>query len=427
MNTKIINSKGCKRCLEVKVPASEVEKKFTEVYGEIKKVAEIPGFRPGKAPQDIIEQKFREKAEGEVLKELISSSYEDALDNLKIAPIEFPQITDVKLERGKPLSYKAEVDIRPEVKLKKYKGLKVRKDKPGVGDADAEKALSNLQEVHAKFIAADTRSVASGDYVVCDVRCVAGEKEIFKKEAMWLSVSEDMATKEIYKGLLGMKKDEEKKIPAKLPKDYPDKELAGKDVTYEVKVRNVKEKKLPQLDDAFAKDIGKSDMRELKEAVKKDLLKRQEIAVNEDMRRQVIEELLKNSSFEMPESIVKRQLANLVNDAKERMLSQGVKKEDIESNIPKIEERLKPQAARDIKVLFLLNEVARLENIKVGPSEVDKTMEIMAAQFKKDKKKLLQEYEEKNLLQNIIGQIREEKTMEFLLKEAEIAEKGGRK
>jgi len=409
--------------LEIEIPQEEVESKFAEVYKEIRKVAKVPGFRPGKAPEDIIEKHYKSEAEEEVLKSLISSSYDGAVRGLKISPIELPQIVDIKLERGKPFIYKAEVDTRPDIKIKKYKGLKVNKNKLNIGNAEIEKALSELLELNAKFVSAETRNIADGVYTVCDLKCFADGKEIFKKDALWLSVNENMGIKDLHKGMLGMKKDEEKGIVARLPENYPDNTLANKDVMYKVKIRDVKEKKLPALDDNFAKDLGKNDLAELKDAVKKDLSKRSEISIKEDMKKQIIDQLIENSSFEAPESVVNKQLESMVSDTKDRMLYQGIKKGDIESNVSKIEERLRPQAAREVKALFLLNEIAKTENVQVEPAEVDKAIEIIANQVKKDKKKLLEEYEEKDLLQNIIEQIREEKVMEFLLKEAEITEK----
>jgi len=423
MKTKIIDKKGCKRILEIEVSTEEVKVKFEEVYKKITKAASIPGFRAGKAPQDIVEKKYKTKAEEEVLKELVSSSYEDAIESLKIIPVELPKIKDIKLEEGKPLTYKAEVDIKPEVNLKRYKGFKINKAKVKVEDTDVDKALVNLQELRAKFITADARAVVTGDYVICDLSCSSEGKEVFKKEGMWLSSDEGAGIKELHEGIVGMKKDEEKEITAKLPKDYPDKNLAEKEVLYKVKINHVKEKKLPQLDDEFAKDLGKANMQELKEAAKNDLLKRAELSVNEGMRRQIIDNLLKNSSFDAPESMVVRHLNHLVNEAKERLRSQGINDKDIESNNSAIEEKLKMRAVNEVKLLFLLNEVARQEQIKVEPSEIDRAAEIMAAQFNKDKNKLLKEYEERNLLDQLIGQIREEKTMEFLLKESDVTEK----
>ena len=423
MKAKLTDQKGCKRIIEVEISAEEVEDKFKEVFTEISKVAEIAGFRKGKAPRDIIEKKYGAKAAEEVLKDLVASSYEEAIKQLKIIPMEYPKVSDVKLDRNKPLTYTAEVDVRPDIELKKYKGLKVNKNQAKVEDADVEKALSNLRELHAKFTAADERSVSDGDYIVCDLACRSGEKEIFKKESMWLLVNKEGTIKELHESLLGMKKDEEKEIRTELPQDYPGKELAGKEAVYKIKIKHVKEKKLPALDDEFAKDLGKSSVQELKEAVKKDLIKRAEIAINEDIRGQILEQLLKNSSFEVPEAMAGRQLESLINDAKDRMLSQGVQEKEINANIDTVREKMKPRAVNQVKLFFLLDEIARLENIKVDPQEVDRALEIMAGKMKKDKKKLLEEYEKTDLLQQVIGQVREEKIMEFLLKEAEVVKK----
>jgi trigger factor len=422
MKTKLSNLKGCRRRIEIEVAADEVEQKFTEVFKEIRKVAEVPGYRAGKVPMDIVQKRYTSQARNEVLKDLIASSYEGALNDLKVVAVELPTISDVKFERGKALSYKADVDVNPEIKLKKYKGLKVNKRKPNATDEDVEKTLSNLQQVNAKFTAADDRAVAASDYVVCNLMCRSGERELFHKDNMWLPAGEDTGIKELHHGIIGMKKDESKEITARLPEDYPDKALAGTDVVYNVTINHVKEKQVPPLDDDFAKDLGRPSMQELREAVKKDLLKRTELAINEEVRKQILEQLLKHTAFDVPESMVHRHLNHLVDDAKERLRSQGLKDEDINAHNKDIEERLKPQAANQVKVFFLLNKIAALEKIKVEQTEVDHALDMMADQFKKDKKQLLQEYEDKNLIQHLMGQIREEKTIEFLIKEADVVE-----
>ena len=405
------------------MPVGTVDGKFEEIYKHIRNIAEVPGFRKGKAPKDIIEKKYTHKAQEEVLKDLISDSYHAALKELKIVPVGFPEIVDVTLDRHKPLKYKAELDVRPDVHIKKYKGLKLKKDKTEVKDSDVEKSLDNLREFHAKFASADDRSVGDGDYIICDLACSAQDKEIFKKNSMWLLVNKEGTIAELHNGVVGMKKDEEKNIPAKLPKDYPDKNLAEKEVVYKIRVKHVKEKRMPPLDDAFAKDLGKPTVAELKEAVKGDLLKRTELAVKEGMRSQVMQQLIDGSSFDVPESMTERQVDSLVNDARDRLLSQGVEEKEIEQNIDAIKDKMKPRAVNQVKAFFLLGEIAKSEKIKVEAKEVDRAVEILAAQLKKDKKKLLEEYRDKNLLEQIIGQIQEEKTMEFLLKEAEVREK----
>jgi len=420
---KLTSSKGCRRVIEVEIPANQVENKYEEIYNEIKKIAVMPGFRKGKAPKDIVEKKYQDKATEEVLKDLVSTSYEDAIKQLKIAPVEYPNIKDVNIERNKPLKYIAEVDVRPDIKIKKYKGLKITKNKAEVKDEDVEKSVLNLREMHAKFTSADERSIADGDYIVCDLICLHGEKEVFKKESLWLLANEKGTVKELHAGILGMKKDEAKDIKAKLPKEYPDKELAEKEVVYKIKIKHIKEKKMPPLDDEFAKDLGKPTVAEFKDAIRKDLEKRAELSVNDDMRNQIMTQLLSGASFDVPESMAERQLKTLVSDAQERMLSQGVPEKDIEKNMQVVQDKLKPRARDQVKVFFLLDEVATLEHIKVEPKEVERAVEILAAQLKKDKKELLKEYQDKNLLQNIVGQIREEKTIDFLFDKAEVTEK----
>jgi FKBP-type peptidyl-prolyl cis-trans isomerase (trigger factor) len=287
MKTTLKKINACRREMTIDLPKEVVNKKFNDVYKEIQKKAHIKGFRPGMAPLHMVQAQHSNLAKEEVLKDLIPHSYKEALERENLVPINLPEITDVVFKDG-GLYFKATFEVAPEVKIKKYKALNVRRKKVSVTEEDIEKSLNYLRES---------------------------------------------------KGL----------------------------------DRN------SSIDDSFARGLGYLDLNELKETIKKqlELTKAQQIRI--DMENQIIQQLLKNSELEVPVSSVNKQLNYLVQEAKHRMGLQGVKKEEIDSKEKQLREQLRQTAINDVKVYFILDKIAELENIKTEQPDqkANKVMEFL--------------------------------------------------
>jgi len=277
MKTTLKKIDACKREMTVDLPKETVEKKFDEIYKQIQKNAHIKGYRPGMAPMQMVQAQHSKLAREEVIKDLIPNSYREAIEQEKLMPVDLPQVTDVSFKDG-GFSFKAAFEVVPEVKIKKYKALEVKRKQASVTDEDVNKSLEFLHQS---------------------------------------------------KGL-------DKKAP---------------------------------IDDSFAKGLGYVDLKELKETIKKqlDLTKSQQARV--DMENQIVKQLLKNSELHVPQSASQKQLNYLIQEAKQRMTMQGVKKEEIESKEKELREQLKQTAVDDVKVYFILDKIAELENIKVEKPE----------------------------------------------------------
>src|SRR3989344_1785976 len=193
MRTKAKAIEECATLFEIAIPKETIAKAFEEVYEEISKVANIPGFRAGKAPRDLVKKHYSQNAKEEVLKRMIPHAYKHALEEHKIAPIGLPEISDVVFAEDEELSFKAKVDTRPKFKLKEYKGIKIDKKKISINDEDVEKTLASLREINAKYVPPqDDRPVAMGDYLICDMECFVDSKPAHKKrENIWLVVEKD--------------------------------------------------------------------------------------------------------------------------------------------------------------------------------------------------------------------------------------------
>lgn len=292
MNATVKKIDACKREMVIDIPKEVVQSKFDEVFKLIQKKAQIKGFRAGQAPMHLVQSEHSQLAREEVLKDLIPNSYKEALEKENLLPVNLPEVSDVSFKDG-GLTFKASFEVVPEVKIKKYKGLEVKRKKTSVTEEDLKKSFEFLRK------------------------------------------SQGLDDK-------------------------------------------------TQIDDTFAKGLGYPNLKELEETIKKQMEFSKQQEARNDIENQIAEQLLKNSELEVPQSSLAKQLEYLLEDTKHRMAHQGVKKEEIDSKEQTIKEKLKPLAENDVKLYFILDKIAELENIKVDKPE-QKTAKVMEFLLKEAK------------------------------------------
>ena len=424
MKSKIKTPEDCQALFEIEVSKEDVARAFDEVYDEMTKAAFIPGFRAGKAPKELVRKHYANDAREEVLKRLIPEAYRNALIQHKINPIGLPEISEVSFEADKELFFKAKVETRPNFKLKDYKGLKLERKKAAVRDEDAAKTLESLREMNARYIVVEDRPVQMGDYVVSDVECFVEGKPVHKKrENLWLFVDKESLAPGLSEKMIGIRKGEERDIEVELPKEYPDKNIAGKLARYHVKAREIKERSLPALDDKFAKDLGKNDLEELKKAVSSELEERAKASAELETENRLLNKLVSDNDFSVPSGLVARQLEFMVEEAKNRLLEKGFKKDELDKKDDKFRAKFKDDALRRARLLFILDEIARLENIDAGDEDLKEAYRAIAARAGKTDQEVKSYYEKEGLAESLRDRLREEKVIRFLLDKAEITEK----
>lgn len=425
MKKKIKHIEECKKVFEIEVPSADVKKRIEEQYQKVGKAAAIPGYRAGKAPRDLIEKHYGERITREVVEDLISDSYHKAIEESGFIPLTLPSINDVKLDTAQVLSFKAEVTIRPTISLKEYRGLKLKKKRTTVQEGDIEKSVKTLQESSAKFKNLEGRPVQLGDYVVCDSQIlIEGKETEAKRENNWMLIEEQSAIPGLAAGLVGTQIGEEKEIETVMPEDFQHKEYANKKAVFKIKVKEIKERVLPQIDDEFAKDLGYNALTDLRDSVKALLVQEAERHVRKELENQALERLLEKSNFAIPSSTAEKQLAYLVEVEKHRLLKQGLKEEDIKSKEKELKERLKPWAVKQVKTMLILSEIAHKENIDISEEELEQSLEAIGQQHNQPKEKVEKYYRDNKLMENLISELRDRKVVEFLLKEANIEEVG---
>ena len=409
---------------EVEIPPETVKNTLEEVYREIRKGARIPGYRVGSAPQDLLEKYHSKTAEEEALKILIPEGYSKALQDSKINPVTMPEITDVSFDKSKKLTFKAKVESRPDIKVKNYRGIKVKRKKISVSQSEIDAALKQIREMNAQFVLVEEkRPVAKGDYTICDVEAFIEGKLISKKhENMWIQAEKESSMLGLGENLIGINTGETKEMERELPKDYPDKKYSGKKAMFKINIKEIKIKKLPEIDDELAKDLGKDNLKALEDELRSQLLTRKEKQLKIDLENQILDKLLKDYDMVVPPSMQKRQEEVLVKQAERELLSKGLHKDTVSSKIKEFEPKLKEDAANKIKIYFILDEIASQEKVEVKDADFNNRFEVIAQETNQDLNTVKSYYEKHSLIGGLKEQLMEEKTLDWLLDKASIVD-----
>ena len=418
MKTKMKKLNGTAREFLVEIPKKIIDETLEQVYSDIKKSAKIDGFRPGKVPMDIVKNNYKGEADDEMRKILIPEAYQKALIEHEINPVSYPDVSDVAVDAKGALMFKAVVDVHPEISLKKYKGLKVNVSKVSVSDKELEETLDRLRNINAEFIDVN-RPLKKGDFGICDAAMILDGKVISqKRDNMWIEVDKEASLFGVGEKLEGLKKGDKKEIMVTLPETYQDEKYAGKEVVMDVEVKETKEKKLSELNDEFAVKLGKKTMKEVNDEIKDQLLQKKEHDFKINMKTEIMDQLLKSHSFDVPQGMVKRQQKVLTERAENDLLKKGVNQKAIEENREKLSGKIYTEAENKIRLYFILDAIATEEKIEIADKEVEDWIKTLAASYNRQFDEVKKYYEENNLIGGVMEELREEKTLDFVLGEA---------
>jgi trigger factor len=424
MKYKIRQSGKAQKVVDIYISKELVAEELNKTYREICKNASIAGFRVGKAPMELIKKRYKKEAQDEAMKNLVADSFKKAIRESDIDMLGFPEISDLQFDEEKGMSYKATINTRPEIKLKGYKGLKLTKvpaqgGKREIKESDIDSEINIIREINAKFVTKDD-TAAFGDYIICDVECTVLDQPAEKKENVWLYVGDDTFIPG--KPLEGLKVNDEKDVEKVLPKDYSKRELAEKKANFHIKVKEVKKKILPELNDEFLAMAGNfRSMAELRETIRQSIKKRNERAERIDLETQALKLLDDTAVFDIPQFMVDRHLQTLVNEAKERLTREGQYSEDeIKSMEENFREKLKAEAIRQVRAYFILDEIAKLEDMKTDDKEIENTFNMIASSTGRSLDEVRKYYKEKDLIEDVKEEIKQKKVLDFLIKNAKI-------
>jgi trigger factor len=411
---------GCKHEIEITVPLDEVEKETQHVLSDVQKRAKIPGFRPGKAPLTIIRTKFSSEIRQDVLEHLLPKAFRRRADEEHWKVVGTPNVTEVHFDAGEPLRFKAEFEVAPEFDIASYRGIEVPYADPQVSDEDVEKRLEDLRNRKAEFVNEDPRPLVEGDHAVVALKSVAGvEGEPVQSDNMVLHLGDAETLPEFTANLTGMSPDESKRIEVTYPEEYGHDRLAGKTVTFEVTVKAVRRKELPELNDDFARDLGDyQNLEELREAIRASIRSEREYMAQQDAKNKIVEELVKRHDFPIPDAYVDRQIEFLVERQLREIAAQGVDPRQLKLDWNKIKESQKERAGHEVRASLLLEKVADAESIHTTTEEVDREVQRIAKQEREPVAAVRMRLEKEGTLGRIASRIRTEKTLNFLFENA---------
>lgn len=426
MNSKVEKTENKNEVkLEITVEASKFDDAMKKVYFKSAKYFNIPGFRKGKAPMNIVEKYYgKEIFYEDAFNEVASEAYDEALKENKIEAVSHPTIDVVQMEKGQDLIFTAVVQTKPEIELGKYKGIEINKIEYNVSDDDINHELGHMQEHNSRLITVDDRPVEDGDITVIDfVGSVDGvEFEGGKAENHELTIGSNTFIPGFEDQIIGMKIDEVKDIKVKFPDEYFSKDLAGKDAVFKVTLHEIKKKEMPELDDEFAKDVSEFDtLDELKASIKEKLETQNADRAKYETEDAVIKAVCEEAKLDIPDGMIHLELDNMIRDMEQRLSYQGLKFDQYLQMMGKTEEEFRkesePQAIEGIKSRLALEAIIKKEKIEATDKEVEEKLEEMAKSYGKTADELK---DNENIKEYIKNGITSEKAIDFLVKNAKI-------
>lgn len=411
--------------ISFKVEAEKFENAIKSVYSKNAKYFAIPGFRKGKAPFNIVEKRYGDEIFYEdAFNELVPEIYENAIKEKNVAAVSQPKIDIQKMKKGEDLEFTATVQTKPEVKLGKYKGIELKKVEYTVSDEDVNHEIGHMQEKNARVTTVEDRPAQSKDITTIDFEGFVDGKafEGGKAEGHELEIGSNTFIPGFEDQIIGMNKDEERDINVKFPEDYYSKELAGKDATFKVKLHEIKEKKLPELDDEFAKDVSEfNTLKELKDSIKDKKQKENDNKAKREIEDAAIEKVCENTPVDIPSGMIDSEVANMVSEMEQQLSYQGISLEQylkiMNKTRAEIEDNYKAQAEKNIKARLVIEAIIKEENIAASEEEIAEKLKEMANNYGRKIEDL-----EKNehLKEYIVESIKAEKAIDLIVKNAKI-------
>ena len=426
MSVKVENTENKNEVkLSFVVEAEKFEEAMKKVYTKTAKYFNIPGFRKGKAPMQLVERQYGSEIFYEdAFNELVPEVYDAAIKENNVEAVSKPNIDITQMEEGKDLIFTATVQTKPEVKLGKYKGIEIKKIEYNVSEEDINHEIGHMQEKNSRLVSVDDRPVENGDITVIDFEgSVDGVPfEGGKAEGHELEIGSNTFIPGFEDQIIGMKVDEERDIKVKFPDEYFSKDLAGKDAIFKIKLHEIKKKELPKLDDEFAKDVSEFDtLEELKNSIKEKIDVENKNKEKYETEEEAIKTVCENTEIDIPSGMIEVEIDNMIKDIEGRLSYQGLKLEQYLQMVGKTEEDMRKefedQAKKSVKSRLVLEAVVKAEKLEASEEEVGEKIKEMAKQYNRPEDELLAN---EQLRSYIAESMKTEKAIEFIVKNAKI-------
>ena len=421
---KVEDISPIKKKLSFDISWSEVKKELDSVYKDVGKKAKVKGFRQGKIPRNILESMYKEYAQEETITKLVNKYYWDALKDNNIVAVGQPDIEQKGLDEERNFTFTATVEVEPAIEPKGYVGLDLVKEEHDVIDADVEKRLQEVRDMFATMEEVEAeRGIGEGDFAVIDFEGTLDGNNL--KEMKADNYLLEMGSKTFIPGfeeqLTGMKKGQTKEIKINMPDDYHASHLAGKEVVFSVALKNIKEKKLPNVDEKFIKNFDKYEtLDDLKKDILKTLEEENRARSTTTLKNLIIDKLLEANEFEVPPTFVNRQVSFMIADMQRRMTMRGMKQQEPSELYTRFYDLYKDDALKVVKTILLIKSIADQESVSVSDNEIDEKIKEIAEQRAQSYESLKKSLVEGNMIEDIKSEILNTKVFRLIEDKANI-------
>jgi trigger factor len=428
MNITVEDVAPCKKRLKIEVPANRVKQAYDRVAGDFQKEARIPGVRPGKAPLTVVLKKFHSEIESETQRTLVPEAYQEAITEKKLRVVSQPAIEDLKYQAGLSLSFSTVVELVPDFKLPDYKGLAIKKPDTTVTDADVDKALATLADQRSTFADAPPRPLEMGDFAVISYagkvddqplgEVVPEARGLAQNPNFWLWMKPEGFIPGFAEQCVGMVPGDKRTVDVTFPDDFPQEALKGKKAQYEVELKEIKVKNAPVLDDAFAQELAKMSLDELKNRIRENMVQEKTNQATGAARAEIVQKLIAAVDFDLPPSAVEEETQATVYDIVAENQQRGVPTNLLEEKKDEIFTNAAKSAKDSVKFKFIATRIAEAEKIEVSNEQLAQHLAFLAQRENVPMEKMVERVRKNNAFGIIRAQLLRHAVLDFLLKEA---------
>jgi trigger factor len=428
MNITVEDVAPCKKRLKIEVPANRVQQAYDRVTDDFQKEARIPGFRPGHAPRTVVLKKYQKDIASETQRALVPEAYQEAVAEKKLRVVSAPEIEDLKYQPGLSLSFSTLVELAPEFRLPEYKGLVLKKQEMAVSDEEVDKVLQSLADQRAQFEDVADRPVAMDDFAVISytgsldgkplAELISEAKNLAENPQFWLWMRPEGFLPKFAEQVAGMNKGEKRTVQIEFPADFPQAAVAGKTAQYEVELKEIKIKNAPPLDDAFAQEVAKLNLADLKTRVRENLVHEKEAQSARASRNEIVQKLVSAIEFELPASAVEEETHAAVYDIVAENQARGVPANVLEEKKDEIFKNAAKSARELVKFKFIAAQIAEKEKIEVTNEQIAQHLALLAQRENTTLEKIADRVRKNNAGGAIRGRLLNQAVLDFLLKES---------
>ena len=424
MKVDVVDVDRVTKKIEVEVPADKITEITENIYGELKRQAKIKGFRPGKIPKSILTTYYKDYIEDELKRRVIEGTMSEVLSEANVKPVTEP-IADF-VEDGDRFVYTLLCEVFPDIEISSYKGVEVEVDAIRVTDDDIDKRIEQMKELYAEMIPREADSGArKGDFVIVKYKGYLDGmpmKDVYS-EAYPLELGTSQLMPEFESAIYDMKKGEIKNVDVAFPDDYQLKDIAGKTLLFEIEIKDIREKRLPDLNDDFAKDVNFENVEKMKESLKAEIEKEKLNSRKQFISNKIMEMLASNIDIQVPKRLLAKHTEAMLEEAKTRFNTEHFTEEDLKAFQGNIRADFEKRAAERIKSDIILAKIAEIEGIKLEDDDVHNRMKKIAEETKRPFDEVKSFYEKYDFIEGMKINIVQQKTMDFLMENANIKEK----